>query len=125
MTGAEILSTLLACVAILQTWNASRVQRNTAKKEAAQALSEAVARTSQVVAAKDGGVDTRDYELTNLWHKASLAFRDADEPDLSRLCQIKGNYWTDPANWTTEQVHQAGIGLASMRDELQRILHGS
>jgi len=123
MTGPEIVVAMIGVLGILQTWKASQVQRNAAKKEAAQALSDAVSKTQQVIA-RGVGADATDYELTNSWHKASLAFRDANETKLSRLCQIKGNYWTDPGNWSDDQIKAAGIGLRGMRRELQRILNG-
>ena len=123
MIALEILGSLTGLIAILQSWQSSRAQGQSSERDAAQALSDAVAATQGVVA-RGGERDSVNYELTSAWFKASLAFRDAGEDELSRLCRLKGEYWTDPANWTVEQIGRADIGLKRMARELKRILDG-
>lgn len=123
MTGGEIVGAVIGLVQILQTWKASTRGRDVARRNAVAAPSTAVAQTRGHIAetsARDG--DAANYELTNLWHIASLAFRDANESKLSSLCQIKGNYWTDPTIWTAEQLRAAGIQLTALDRELHRLL---
>jgi hypothetical protein len=45
----------------------------------------------------------------------------AGEEELSRLCSIKGDYWTDASNWDVERLNEAGIRLSTMHGELQRL----
>jgi hypothetical protein len=124
MTGGEILGAIIGLIGILQTWKAGLKERDATRRSAVAALSTAVSRTREHIAKSSSATsgDVADYELTNLWHQASLAFRDANEPKLATLCQIKGNYWTDPSNWSDEQLHEAGIRLTALERELQRLL---
>ena len=62
------------------------------------------------------------HDLTNLWHQASVAFGEAGNKEMQRLCQIKGDYWLDPHNWEQEDIDEAGIRLAEMRSELNKLL---
>jgi hypothetical protein len=123
MIGLEIVGALAGIVAALQGWRSLGHQKRALKTEAVRALSEAVTATQEVVDKRSQGVpDGIDYKLTNLWHRASLAFREAEEDKLARLCQIKGNYWLDPSQWTRELIRDAGIQLTGMQRELQRLL---
>jgi hypothetical protein len=86
MTGGEISGAVIGLIGILQTWKAGVKERDAARRSAVAALSTAVSRTREHIAKRSSGRDVADYELTNLWHQASLGFRDANEPKLANLC---------------------------------------
>ena len=124
MTGAEIVAALSALVAAIMSLDVVQTRRDNRRFKAIRELSNAVTATEGQVA--DSSVNPEaSYKLTNAWHQASLAFRDAGDDETARLCRIKGNYWLDPANWSDEQVSEAGIRLVEMRSALNSLMADS
>ena len=124
MTGLEIVAALSGIIAILATLKSVDDRENDLESAAIKALSNAVTSTEKFVSIEQKEAASRDsnYELTDAWHQASLAFRDAGNIRMQDLCQIKGEYWLNPSAWTEEQVIEAGIKLAEMRERLNRVL---
>ena len=121
MGASEVLGAITLIVTVLQGLDASSARASSARTDAVRALSDAVTRTQQCVGSDNSAPGT-DLELTNLWFKASAAFRAAGDDELAHLCQIKGDYWTDPNSWSKDRVYDAGISLRAMQRELRRLL---
>ena len=121
MDANEVLGVITLIVTVLQRLDASSARASAARTDAVRALSDAVMKTQQCVGADNGAPGT-NYELTNRWFKAAVAFRAAGDDELANLCQIKGDYWTDPKAWSKERVYEAGISLRAMQRELRRLL---
>ena len=117
----ETIGGLATLAAVLQTWKASARGKRERKLQALSVLSDAVAATTKALNAKRKK-DVADPDLVNAWRQASIALEGAGERKLARLCEMKGIYWLNPAGWTPEQVHAAGIQLQTMERELRRLL---
>ena len=124
MTGLEIIGALGAIIGILKPL-LDAFDSNDAKEIAAIcALSKAVTSTEKYTTEKqkiEAPVEA-NYELTNLWHQASLSFRDAGHLDMQELCSMKGDFWLDPSNWDKDTNDQAAISLKRMRERLNNVL---
>lgn len=121
MTGVELVGVLGALLSAIISYDAVYTRRSDRRAEALKALSAAVMATEERMAEFEKASRDPDaqFELSHVWHQASIAFRAAGDEEMSELCLIKGEYWLDPAKWADEQIDQAGIRLA----ELRQILH--
>lgn len=117
----EIIGAFATLAGVLQTWKASTRGKKERKLQALSALSDAVAATMKTLNARRRK-HSSDPDLVNKWRQASIALEAAGETKLARLCEMKGLYWLNPAQWTPEQVHAAGIQLQTMERELRRLL---
>jgi hypothetical protein len=68
---------------------------------------------------------TRNFEkegdLSRLWAIASIPLRHFDE-DLARRCELKGEYWRNPDEWTVTDISNARIGLDKVFRESKTLL---
>lgn len=62
-----------------------------------------------------------EAELVELWTSASVHIRRTD-PELSMRLQEKAEYWTDPENWTGEEVASNRIQIDEIAKEGRRLL---
>ena len=72
---------------------------------------------------KRGEGTDREVEanLVELWTAASVHIRRSD-PDLAMRLQDKADYWTNPENWTANEVVQNGIQIDAIAEEGKRLL---
>ena len=120
MTIATILAGFKEILELIQSSSATR---NEKQLTADKAFCEAVTMTESVLRNRSPDEPNQvEYGLTNAWHQASLAFRDAGDDKLMKLCNIKGYYWMNPDQWTDERLEDAGIKLKRMRRELNKRL---
>ena len=56
-----------------------------------------------------------------LWTSASVHIRRTDS-DLAQRLQKKADYWTNPENWSDEEVVNNGIQIDKIADEGERLL---
>ncbi len=63
----------------------------------------------------------REHAISNLWDICGIAIRRFDE-DLSRRCELKGQYWRNPDEWTVLDINEARIGLETVHKEAQYLL---
>lgn len=55
-----------------------------------------------------------EARLTELWTELGFRLGDLGLGQLAKRCDIKGNYWADPARFNPEFLHKADVGLARM-----------
>lgn len=124
MLGVEIVAALAAIVTITEAATRYVGKRNEVERNAYNLLSEALNVTERYLSIeqKKSATYVTNNDLTNRWHQASLAFREAGQPELRRLCQIKGDFWLDPTGWTRDDIREAGIQISEMRRHLDRVL---
>jgi hypothetical protein len=83
--------------------------------------------TKTYIARRDRGeaID-RDAEakLVDLWTAAAVQIRRSD-PDLAVRLQQKAEYWTNPENWTEEEVRENRIQIDQIAEEATKLLRGS
>lgn len=103
----------------LSGWIALAVSSNSAKKadhrSAAEAVLVAVDRTRAYLS-DHSDLNGANPELSELWYRASVKLRPFDK-DLARRCQLKGGYWTRPADWSTVQIDAAQIQIDQITAE--------
>lgn len=121
MTGLEIVTALgaiSACIAVIKP----SVERKDDKLTIAiERLNEAVTETEKYFQYRDESPQT-EYTLNRVWNSASNAFEQAGYPKLAKLALIKGGYWLNPNDWTSEDVEASGIQLSEMRKRLEEAL---
>ena len=62
-----------------------------------------------------------EAELVTLWTTASVNIRQTD-PDLAQRLQIKAEYWTNPENWSDEEIVSNGILIEEIAEEGRQLL---
>lgn len=62
-----------------------------------------------------------EAELVKLWTTASVHIRRTDS-DLSMKLQDKAEYWTNPENWTQEEVASNGIQIDEIAQRGKQLL---
>ena len=102
--------------------------RNERKRErddaAVKSVLTAVNSTKRYLARKGRGegVDRNaEAELVQLWTDASVHIRRTD-PELSNRLQEKAEYWTNPENWSPNEVSSNEIQINSIAKEARRLL---
>jgi hypothetical protein len=68
---------------------------------------------------RDRGVEA---QLSTLWQQASIAFYGIDGQLAERL-QLKAEYWTQPEQWSDQQVADANISLQRVAEYTRQLLH--
>ncbi len=120
LPGLEVIGAFATIVGVLQTWKATRTSKTERRAAAIKSLSDAVTATQRVIASGTVG-NNRQFDLVNLWDRASADLEAVGETQLARLCSGKAMYWLRPWDWTGEQVRAAGIQLTGMQRELRRL----
>ncbi|HRI93610.1 MAG TPA: hypothetical protein PLS93_18435 [Accumulibacter sp.] len=64
----------------------------------------------------------REEQLSRLWLDASIEVR-AFNPELAMRCFEKAGYWTNPDDWSEEDVKRANISLKSMFDSAKTLMN--
>lgn len=63
----------------------------------------------------DGGLDPKTEEsLAILWTKLGLKLEKLKVKKLAKRCDIKGKYWADPKQFSSEWLAQADVGLEAV-----------
>jgi hypothetical protein len=67
--------------------------------------------------------DSKETEaiIARLWHKAAVAMRRFDS-SLAEKCYLKGDYWTEPASWTNNDVKRNRITLSEMHEVCRQLI---
>jgi hypothetical protein len=74
-------------------------------------------------ATQDGAPRDIEHEhaLSNLWDTCSIALEQFDA-DIARRCQLKGQYWRDPEQWSVTDINETRLGLDRVRKEAEYLL---
>lgn len=103
-----------------------RVERDEYVDSSLYALYAALAETKAYVVSLGKGEphdQTKEIELAQLWHNASVPLRRID-PELARICFLKGGYWLEPEVWTEAMVHENQIALDDVFSKTRDLLIG-
>jgi hypothetical protein len=63
----------------------------------------------------------REHALSNLWDICSIELEQFDA-DIARRCQLKGQYWRDPEQWSVTDINETRIGLERVQKEAEYLL---
>ncbi len=103
----------------------TRSERKQERDDAAvRSVLTAVNTTKRYLARRERGepIDREaEAELVELWTAASIHIRRTD-PDLAIRLQDKADYWTNPENWTVEEIADNGIRIDDIAEEGRRLL---
>ena len=102
----------------------AKVRREEQADQALAAVYIAANETQKYISALHRGAERdidREYDLSRLWHLASIPLRYFDS-DLARRCELKGRYWLAPDDWTVSDINGARIGLDRVFKEAQCLL---
>ena len=63
----------------------------------------------------------REALLVKYWSAAAIPMRHFDK-NLSLMCDRKSEYWTNPNNYTQEEIKELGIKLKDVRQAYRQLL---
>jgi len=124
--GMDGLSSLMTLIGPVRNWleflRAGKTQDLQRRKEAIDALHNALCETQIYVSELRSGNGNKNtqHELARHWHKASAALDGIDD-ELSHLCMLKGQYWTEPNVWDDERIVKAGIELNKITEDIRQL----
>jgi hypothetical protein len=61
-----------------------------------------------------------EAQLSKYWAAAAIPLRHIDE-ELAMTCEYKADFWTQPDNWSDEDVRRVGIKLGDVSDAYRKI----
>jgi D-serine dehydratase len=61
-----------------------------------------------------------EAQLSKYWSAAAIPLRHIDE-ELAMICEYKSDFWTNPDNWSEEEVKRIGIKLEDVTDAYRRL----
>jgi len=82
-------------------------------QKALMAIYEATTKTKNYIASletRQNHAKKKERELSELWINAGVTLRTIDS-DLAQRCIIKADYWSNPNQWTDEQIKNSRITL--------------
>lgn len=105
----------------------TREERKAERDDAAiKSLLSALSTTKIYIAQRDRGepIDReKESKLVELWTAAAVQVRRSDE-DLAMRLQEKADYWTNPENWTPDEVSNNRIHIDQITRDSRRLLGG-
>lgn len=120
----EWKSLLESLVSILDRINDARDRDRQERNLALIAVLTAANQTEGYIKATHKGAPRdieREHALSTLWGTCSIALEPFDE-DIARRCQLKGQYWRDPDEWSVNDINDTRIGLERLRKEAEYLL---
>jgi len=103
----------------------TRKERKQERDDAAvRSVMTALNTTKRYLASRERGepIDREaEAELVELWTAASVHIR-RTEPGLAMRLQDKAEYWTNPENWTDEEIADNGIRIEDIAEKARRLL---
>ena len=67
------------------------------------------------------GDKAEEEKLSRLWTTASYKIQDFSR-DLAKRCLIKGDYWTNPDNWSDNDIIEKRIEIDRMFEDAQNLI---
>ena len=98
--------------------------RRELKDSALRAISNALDETFLYYRDIDNGSSRnmeRESLLAKYWSAAAIPMRHFDE-QLSNICDLKSEYWINPANYQDSDIRKLGIGLNDVRQAYRKML---
>jgi hypothetical protein len=124
--AATVLTIFDKALNVLGLIREGRVKRDSHIDSSLHALYAALSETkAYVVSLNDGSRHNRSKErkIAQLWHDASVPLRRID-PDLARICFLKGSYWLEPEAWTEVMIQENQIALDNVFAKTRELLVG-
>jgi hypothetical protein len=100
-----------------------KLRRNQEYDEALRAIKNALIETKLYLADyRRTNVENRETEkmLARLWIDAGVAIRKYDRGFAER-CFSKSEYWTNPADWDSTQIREAGIKIERIDEYFRQL----
>lgn len=98
-----------------------KAQKKQKAYEAIEAIYKAANRTSFYITMNQNGTYKSNLELSDLWLETAAKVRDLDESLYEQLL-MKAEYWSNPENWSNEDVKRTRIGLLEIKRAAREIL---
>lgn len=125
MVEASILLGILhALQDLLDRITQERVRDDRKYRKALEEVFLALNQTKAYIANRTAGEPRdrrKEEDLSMAWSRASVQLLGIDE-DLATRCELKGEYWADPASWDKEDIHNARIGINEVSSEVRSLL---
>lgn len=103
-----------------------RAAKKTKKKDelydAIEAVNKAANRTTIYITKSLNGTYKSDQELSDLWMDAAKAVRELDD-DLYLRLLAKAEYWSNPQDWSDEDVQSARITLEEIKKGSKELIN--
>lgn len=120
----EILSGLTKILGPIATLSKNRREL---KDSALRAISNALDETYLYYRDMEKGSERnpdREALLVKYWSAAAIPIRHFDQ-ELSNICDIKSEYWTNPEHYTNDNIVDMGIRLDDVRQAYRQLLKPS
>jgi hypothetical protein len=62
-----------------------------------------------------------ESHLAALWTDAAVTLLDFDK-ELAVMCEVKGQNWSDPKEWSYKEINQARHALRSIEDRVRQLM---
>lgn len=62
-----------------------------------------------------------EARLSRLWMRAAVKLRKID-PELARRCELKGEYWAAPEDWSEARLRRARIAIQQVCRSARELL---
>jgi len=122
--AAVLLGIVVALEGLLRTVTDERVREDEHFRRALSRILRALNQTKAYIADQVSGAPQdrkREEELSMAWTRASGELWGIDD-DLARRCELKGEYWANPASWEPADVERARIGIDQVSEEARSLL---
>lgn len=124
VNAAVLLGIATALQGLLTQVSEDRVREDEQFRRALKEVLRALNKTKAYIADRTCGQPrdrAREEELSLAWTRASGELWGVD-PDLAERCELKGEYWADPAAWDQDDIEQARIGIEQVSEEARSLL---
>lgn len=89
----------------------------------------AVADTKAYIKSVTGEISTKgiqidkdkEADLSAKWKDVAVDIRLFDK-NFAKVCDMKGNYWQNPSDWSIDKVRSAGIALEQVEQRIDELL---
>jgi hypothetical protein len=105
-------------------WITRRERKQERDDTAVRSVLTAVNTTKRYLAQRERGDPINreaEAELVTLWGTASVHIRRTDA-DLAQRLQRKAEYWTNPENWSEDEIAYNSIQIDEIAEEGRRLL---
>ncbi|MHC1777562.1 MAG: hypothetical protein AB9834_19345 [Lentimicrobium sp.] len=120
-TADTWLSALVILIKEVKEIFDKKTQKKQKAYEAIEAIYKAANRTSFYITMNQNGTYKSNLELSDLWMETAVKVRDLDLALYEQLL-MKAEYWSNPQNWSNEDVKTTKIGLLEIKRAAREIL---
>jgi hypothetical protein len=121
MNVTAVLNPILSSIS---NYNIAKVQRNERYKLAVLAIATAADETRMYLRdSKEQRVrdNTKEAYLSKLWRQSAVELMEFDD-NLAKRCEMKGEFWSDPASWSRKDIASARILLKDISEQVRQLI---